>query len=269
MSANDEAARGAGPGDPYARSEYRRLIAWETRIAREAPFLERLLDAAPDRSVLDIGCGTGEHTAFFARLGARAVGLDRSESMLEAARDHQARQEGRFVEGDVLDASALLAGEAPFGLAICLGNMLPHVLEDDELAAFVTAVHDHLAPSATFLLQILNYERIVGQGVRALPVNLRAGEDGEEIVFLRLMTPQPDGRILFFPTTLTLDADSEEPVAVKTTRRVPLRAWTAPELRERFEAAGMAVKLHGDMQGGPYEPARSPDLVLTAQRTAD
>ncbi len=268
MERNSQNAPGE-PGDPYSRSEYRRLIAWERRIEREGPLFERLLAAAPERSVLDLGCGTGEHVAWFARQGVRAVGLDRSESMLTAARDHEARGEGRFVQGDVLEARAALAPEPPFGLALCLGNMLPHLLTDADLARFVEGVRTSLVPGGLLLLQILNYERIVGQGLRALPVNVRPGEDGEEIVFLRLMTPQPDGHLLFFPTTLTLDADSEEPVAVKTTRRVPLRAWTAADLRSQFEAAGMRVHVFGNMQAGPYAPETSPDVVLTAQREDD
>jgi len=256
------------PDDPYSRAEYRRLIAWERRIAREAPFLEQMLGRAPDRSVLDIGCGSGEHTAFFARAGCRAVGLDRSEAMIEAAREHEARGEGRFVLGDALEGVAALADEPPFGLALCLGNMLPHLETDDALVRFVGAVRALLAPRGVFLLQILNYVRILEGGIRALPVNVRAGEGDEEIVFLRLMTPQPDGRILFFPTTLTLDATSEEPVAVRTTRRVPLRAWTAEDLSPRFEQAGFDVRLYGDMEGGSYEPRSSGDLVLVAVRGA-
>ena len=73
------------PDDPYSRVNYRRLIAWEKRIAREGPFLRSLLGRAPERSVIDIGCGTGEHVAFFSAAGARAVGLDRSEAMLKEA----------------------------------------------------------------------------------------------------------------------------------------------------------------------------------------
>ncbi|MDJ0521972.1 MAG: class I SAM-dependent methyltransferase [Planctomycetota bacterium] len=265
MSADEP--QGPSPADdPYSRAAYRRMIAWERRIEREGPLLMRLLDEGPDRSVLDLGCGTGEHVAFLARAGARAVGLDRSESMIEAARDHESRGEGRFVLGDALAADDVLADEAPFGLALCLGNMLPHVLEDDELARFVTAVRDRLAPGGRLLLQILNYERIVSGDVRALPVNVRAGEDDEEIVFVRLMRPLEGGRILFFPTTLTLDADSEEPVAVRTTRRVELRAWTAGDLTACFEDHGFEVQLHGDMQGGPYEADASHDLVVIVRR---
>ena len=77
------------PDDQYSRVNYRRLIAWDTRIKREAPFLLALLDRAPERSVIDLGCGTGEHVAFFADTGVRAVGLDCSEAMISAARDHE------------------------------------------------------------------------------------------------------------------------------------------------------------------------------------
>ena len=251
-----------GPGDPYSRVEYRRVIAWDRRIAREGPFLRRLLDGAPDRSVLDLGCGTGEHVAFFAGRGARAVGLDRSEKMIEAAREHEARGLGRFVLGEAADAGTLLADEAPFGLAICLGNMLPHLLDEKALNAFVVAVRERLAPGGRFLIQLLNYDRIVDTPIRTLPVNVREGDDGREIVFVRVMKPLPDNRLLFFPTTLELDSDAEEPISVKSTRRVELRAWREGELSTHLEAQGFRVTRYGDMTGGPFERMQSSDTVL-------
>jgi SAM-dependent methyltransferase len=216
---------------------------------------------------VDLGCGTGEHVAFFAAEGCRAVGIDRSEAMLEAARSHERAGRGRFVEGDLLEAGRALGAEPPFGLAICLGNVLPHLEGDEDLARFLGEVARLLLPGGLLLLQVLNYERILGQGVRALPVDVRAGEtDDEEIVFLRLMKPAPRGRILFFPTTLVLRHGSEEPVEVRTSRRVQLRAWTRSELGPALRAAGFAPTWHGDMAGGPFEGALSPDLVVVARR---
>jgi SAM-dependent methyltransferase len=252
------------PGDPYSRADYRRLIAWSARLARERPFLLHLLDRAPERSVLDVGCGTGEHVAFFAEAGARAVGLDASESMIEAAREHEARGHGRFVLGDAREARSLLTGEAPFGLALCLGNMLPHLLAEEDALRLFAEVHALLRPRGEFLVQVVNYERILAEGVRALPVNVRQGGDGGEIVFLRLLKPAPAGRILFFPTTLVLDPDAEQPVSVKQSRRVELRAWRAPEIGDLLGRTGFEVVLHGDMAGGPYEPRTSTDVVVVA-----
>jgi glycine/sarcosine N-methyltransferase len=264
------------PEDPYARLDYRRLIAWGPRIQREASFLRMLLNRAPDRSVVDLGCGTGEHTAFFAREGARAIGLDRSEEMLRRAREHEERGDGRFVAGDIRSAAATLSGEPRFGLAISLGNTLPHLLEDDDLRGFLASARDLLLPGALLLIQILNYRGILDRGVRHLPLDFRpSGEGAEgkekhdgtnEIVFLRLMKPVSDRRILFFPTTLTLDPESEEPVRVERTRRVELRPWTAEELVRELGALGFRAELHGDMEGGAFDPASSRDLVIVAVR---
>lgn len=264
--------------DPYSRVDYRRLVRWKKRIEREGPFLRRMLERAPRRSVLDVGCGTGEHVAFFADAGARAVGLDRSEAMVASAREHEAAGRGRFVLGDALDAPVLLEDDAPFGLAICLGNMLPHVHDEHLLARWIAAMHDVLAPGGLLLVQLLNYTRILGRGERNLPVNLRPapedpgdeskGDDPRrEIVFLRLMRDEGEGRVLFFPTTLELDPDAEEPVRVISSRRVPLRAWTAEELGGGLGDAGFEVELFGDMTGGAFAPADSSDLVVVATRT--
>ena len=266
----DQAADASRPDDPYSRAQYRKLIAWERRIAREAPFLGGLLEEAPDRSVLDLGCGSGEHVAWFAQQGARAVGLDRSEAMIESARDHEAAGHGHFVLGDALAPREALPDDRAFGLALCLGNMLPHVLDDAELAAFVRGVRAMLLPGGRLVIQILNYAKLLREDVGVLPVNVRPGEsEGERIVFVRLLTGEPGGRVLFFPTTLTLDLEDEEaPVAVHTTRRVELRAWDAPSLTRAFEAEDFRVRLHGDMEGGPYDAETSHDLVLVAERSA-
>lgn len=61
--------------------------------------LVALLDPAPEATVLDLGCGTGDLTAALADRAGTAVGIDRSASMVGRARD---RHEGTtFVRGDL------------------------------------------------------------------------------------------------------------------------------------------------------------------------
>ena len=255
------------PDDPWSRAHYRKLIAWERRMVREGPLLLQLLDEAPHRRAVDLGCGSGEHVAFLARHGADAVGLDRSAAMLASAREHEARGEGRFVEGDLLAASAALAGEAPFGLALCLGNVLPHLRTPGELATFFQEVAHVLAPGGLLIAQILAYASLRARNQRALPVNVRPGEgDGEEIAFLRLLRFEDDGRVVFVPATLALTDDPQTPLRLVSARRVELMGWTEEHLVPAAEAAGFHTRLLGDMTGGPYAPPRSDDLVLVARR---
>lgn len=257
------------PDDPYSRVNYRRLIAWEKRIARETPFLLSLLGRAPEPSVLDVGCGTGEHVAFFAAQGARAVGLDQSEAMITAAKEYESDGRGRFLLGDATEARAALGDEPPFGLAICLGNMLPHVGEQADLSRLFASLQDVLLPGGLLLIQMLNYEGLLATGKRALPVNVRPGEDGRGIVFLRLMSPADDGRVLFFPATLELDPEADEPITVTTSRRVELRAWSRADLGAALDDAGFDVELHGDMTGGAFLLEDSSDLVVVATLRSD
>src|SRR5215213_2159238 len=67
---------------------------------------EEELGILPDVSgldVVDLGCGTGYWCAWFAKLGARPVGLDLSENQLETARELQ-REHG--IEFPLIHASA-------------------------------------------------------------------------------------------------------------------------------------------------------------------
>lgn len=75
------------------------------REAREAPVRD-LLAMVPDlpyRDVVDLGCGTGEHTRTLAGRfpGARVLGLDSSTQMLERA-EASGLPNLRFEQGDIL-----------------------------------------------------------------------------------------------------------------------------------------------------------------------
>ena len=65
--------------EAFEHGEYRRLIAWSSRLEREAPLLRWVMEQAPGRRLVDLGCGSGEHSAFAAAAGFDAIGVDRSE----------------------------------------------------------------------------------------------------------------------------------------------------------------------------------------------
>ena len=84
---------------------------------------------------------------------------------------------------------------------------------------------------------------------------------------LRLMTPQPDGSLLFAPTTLLHRPGAEPPLQVVSSREVRLHPWTLEELEPAMTRHGLGVEeTRGGMRDEPYLPAESSDLVLLARR---
>src|SRR5712692_6163678 len=115
--------------------------------------------------------------------------------------------------------------DGPFGAAICVGNVLPHLSGDDDVSLLATGLRRVLLRGAPFLLQMINYDRIEAKKERALPLTFLPDPDDDKatIVFLRTMDLQPDGRVIFMPTTLRQRSDRDPPIGLLSTRRVEIR----------------------------------------------
>lgn len=249
--------------DAYGRLAYRGLIAWPERLQREAPLLRRVLGQGPSRTVLDLGCGSGEHSRFLQALGFEATGLDLSAAQVEAAR--AADPGGRYLQGSLTDLPQVVSD--PHGAALCLGNTLPHLCEEEELRACFSGLARCLRPGAPFLLQLLNYDRILDRGERSFPLVLRPGEaEGESTVFLRLMTHHGNGRLTFTPANLRYRPGTATPLELIAAQDVSLRGWRRAELEPLLREAGFqVVEVLGSMTDEAWSPMSS-DLVLVGIR---
>lgn len=97
--------------DGFYREERRGLLQQAAHDVFRKPGLVRrfqatadLLGDVRDKSILDVGCGSGIYSVYFARQGARVTGLDFSPNMLSHARKNAA-EEGcavDFASGDFL-----------------------------------------------------------------------------------------------------------------------------------------------------------------------
>lgn len=120
--------------------------------AKNAAFVPALGQAAlallapqPGELILDIGCGDGTLTQKIMAAGARVIGLDASEAMVEAAR-------ARRVDAFVADAQALdLAGQAlRFGqFDAAFSNAALHWMLDPDAVA--SGVYSVLRPGGRFV----------------------------------------------------------------------------------------------------------------------
>jgi SAM-dependent methyltransferase len=265
----------------FSRSEYRKVIAWPDRIRREAPFLDSVFGDATGRelprSLLDVGCGSGEHARHFAERGWTAVGIDVSEAMIESAQEiagpTEAGGSARYEQRDAADADGLV--ECPFGGALFLGNGAAFLPDRATLDRVFRGIAGALAPGASLLLQTLNYERIQRTPVRALPVNVRPlpeEDGGGEIVLIRLLDPgRSEDFVDFYPVTLHLlpstDPEGEPTVTVRNARQLRHRAWKQADFEASLAAAGFGdVEWFGGMKREPFVPETSHDLVFRAIR---
>lgn len=117
-------------------------------IGRPQPALVALADRVRG-SVLDVGCGTGEHALFHAARGHEAWGVDAVPAAIEKARAKAAARglTARFEVGDALDLGRL---GRRFDHAIDCGVF--HVFSDAERVRYVRSLGEALVAGGTLHL---------------------------------------------------------------------------------------------------------------------
>jgi cyclopropane fatty-acyl-phospholipid synthase-like methyltransferase len=107
-------------------------------IGRPQPAFQALADTGSIiGTVLDVGCGTGEHALMAAALGLDAVGIDLSPTAIDLAQE-KARARGLSVRFELADALDLPALGERFDTVLDCG--LFHVLGDAARAPFAAAL---------------------------------------------------------------------------------------------------------------------------------
>jgi SAM-dependent methyltransferase len=112
-------------------------------IGEPQPAIVELQRAGLIRSkVLDVGCGTGEHTILLTRLGYDVLGIDFSPHAVEQARANAA-EKGVDARFEVADATSL--GSDP-GYQTIVDSALFHIFDDADRARYVRSLHAAVVP---------------------------------------------------------------------------------------------------------------------------
>jgi len=254
--------------------DYDYFVNWPARLAAEMPFLEAQLQSLgspgqPAR-VLDAACGTGMHVIELARRGYAADGADLSSGMIERARANAAAA-GVKAGFEALGFGHLAGQFQNYHAVLCLGNSLPHVLAADELARTLADFAACLHPGGRLVIQNRNFDLVLARHERWMgPEFHRDGE--KEWLFVRFYDFDPDGRLTFNILTLTREDHSGSQTGEQTgwqqraisTRLYPQRK---DELVAALETAGFeAISVYGGLNGTPFAPESSPNLVVVAQK---
>ncbi|NEQ35093.1 MAG: class I SAM-dependent methyltransferase [Okeania sp. SIO3I5] len=98
---------------------------FESCTAPENRFILKQMGDLTDKYLLDLGCGAGENSVYFAKKGARCLATDYSPGMVDVA-VNLAEKNGVKVEGKVMDAMALEFPDNTFDF-VYASNLLHHL----------------------------------------------------------------------------------------------------------------------------------------------
>lgn len=190
--------------------------------------------------VLDVGCATGTFALALTKKGMDVTGIDNNSSMIGSAcrRNPEPRTNARFFRMDMREMGKTFA-QGRFDLVLCLGNVLVHLEDLREIAAFLVQARRALRPGGKFVFQVVNYDKIDREGIRRLP-----SIESPRARFEREYRDRDDGRLSFEATILS---SSGQPVFRD---RVALFPAAPTELAEACRDAGFAkVDLYDDFSG--------------------
>jgi SAM-dependent methyltransferase len=209
------------------------------------------------RSVLDLGCGTGQLLRRAAADGHPGVlvGVDPAEAMLA-----QAKREADTVDWRLDDARTVDIGHR-FDLVIMTGHAFQELLTDEDVRMVLSNVRRHLRPGGRFAFETRNPAYRAWERWAAERSATHVGPDGQrvEVEFSPSRTIDPD--LVEFSATVRF-ADASDPLASASTIR-----FIDPErLRTLLEEEGFHIDgWYGDWDRTPVTDS-SPEVIVVATR---
>ncbi len=148
----------------FFNSAYHGTPPWD--IGRpQKEFVELVRRGEITGSVLDIGCGTGEHALFFAAEGHEVWGIDSAPLAIQKAQEKAAAR-GLPVHFLVLDALNLARLNRRFDSATDSG--LFHTLSDEDRPLFEGSLSAVLPPGGTYFMLCFSDREPAGYGPRRI-----------------------------------------------------------------------------------------------------
>jgi SAM-dependent methyltransferase len=109
--------------------------------AGECAMLERIFQQHGNiQTVLDLGCGTGNHAIPLAQKGYTLTGVDASAEMLREAESKAAGMDIQWVRGDLAEVDL----KGSFDAAICMFAVLGYFNTNDQVMAALKNIRRHL-----------------------------------------------------------------------------------------------------------------------------
>lgn len=207
------------------------------------------------KSVLDVGCATGQLAFGLAEAGADVTGIDLNEHLLAVAREGIPQPNLRFRSMNMLHLSDHFKKD-DFHAVLCFGNTLVHLNELNEMKQFFSEVQSVLKKEGVLLLQILNYDHILSEQITELPPI-----ENKMIRFERHYRFDPDSRLVRFDTELYSKAEDKT-----IGNQTQLFALKSRELKHLLIQEGFSdIRFYASFKADPFGGKHLP-LVVSCRK---
>lgn len=226
---------------------------WE-QTQEEVTNIVSLLGISPGSSILDLGCGLGRHSLELARRGFSVVGVDRTRTYLEKARN-KAKAEGLTVDFVQEDMRSFCRPKA-FDVVVSFFTSFGYFEDADDDKKVVTNVYRSLKDRGMFLIDIM------GKEILARIFRQRDWHQVDDITVLQEHKICRDWTWIENRWIMIKDGKMEE-------YTVSHRIYSAVELTALLTGCGFsATDVYGDLTGASYDN-EAKRLIVVAHKGKD
>jgi len=204
----------------------------------EVDYVDRLIrqySAKRGKTLLDIGCGTGNHDIWFAKKGYRVTGIDRSREMIAIARDKASVKNNlRFY---MRDASKFIL-RRKFDVAVSLFHVMSYMTANRTIIKSLENIRRHLNKSGLFIFDFWHGPAVL---TKRPALKTKIVKDGERLI-RRTAVPNMDVNMHTVDVRYEINAKSKKGCLGKgINERHVMRYFFLPELYSMLETAGFEV----------------------------
>ena len=220
---------------------------------KQLEFVESIKKISSEEKILDIGCATGNLTEFLGEKTRNIVGIDLDKELLKEAKEKHPNL--NFENMNMLKINEKFE-ENSFDRVVSFGNTLVHLDSREEVEEFFQKVYKTLKFNGFFIVQIINYNRIIEKNIKNLPTI-----DNEKVKFVRDYEYDKSIGKVDFITELTI---KEANLNIKN--NIKLLALTKIEIQKFLGEIGFRnIEFYGDFEGRELSD-NSEALIFVAQK---
>lgn len=119
-------------------------------FSEEIDFLSKIFSNQGIKTVIDLGCGTGEHVHALQEKGFEITGVDISETMIDIAKKRYTNS--KFILEDLQKYKV----ENPVDSVICIFGTFNYLIKNEDVSESIENIKNNLMPEGLLILEIWN-----------------------------------------------------------------------------------------------------------------